>query len=156
LHLLGTGGLDECFPFSSFRGSLRACLLRSTAFTTSRRSAATPKTVNFDDPGTYHLYYGDGSGSPGSILTFFPFAGLPEGRSGTGQVSFTAFATNEAGLEFWRARLSAGGVEVRGPMERFGETFIAFEDPEALGLEIVAADQSAAFQPWSGSPVPLT
>jgi glyoxalase family protein len=112
------------------------------------------KTVNFDDPGTYHLYYGDGAGSPGSILTFFPFAGLPQGRSGTGQVSFTAFATNEAGLEFWQARLAARGAEVRGPMERFGEVYIAFEDPEGLGLEIVAADQSAAIQPWSGSPVP--
>lgn len=112
------------------------------------------KTVNFDDPGTYHLYYGDGAGTPGSILTFFPFAGSPEGRIGTGQASVTAFATNEAGLEFWRSRLVQRGVEVRGPMERFGEIYLSFEDPEGLGLEIVVADQTAAFQAWSGSTVP--
>ncbi|HUG12843.1 MAG TPA: ring-cleaving dioxygenase [Opitutaceae bacterium] len=112
------------------------------------------KTVNFDDPGSYHLYYADGAATPGSVLTFFPFADTPQGRDGTGQVSATAYATTEAGLEYWQTRLKEHGVEFRGPMQRFDEVLIAFEDPDGLKLEIVVADQSAAFKPWPGSPVP--
>jgi glyoxalase family protein len=112
------------------------------------------KTVNFDDPTTYHLYYSDGAGTPGSVMTFFPWRDMPRGRDGTGQVSATAFAVAEAALPYWESRLKEKGVEFRGPMERFGEVQIAFEDPDGLPLEIVVADQSKAFQPWSKSPVP--
>ena len=76
------------------------------------------KTVNFDDPSTYHLYYGDGAGSPGTILTFFPWIGVPSGRDGTGQVSVISFATDEPGLAWWEKGLKERGVEVRGPMRR--------------------------------------
>jgi glyoxalase family protein len=112
------------------------------------------KTVNFDDPGTYHLYYGDGEGTPGSILTFFPWDNMESGREGTGLVSATAFATSEAGLAYWQTRLAEKEVEVRGPMERFGEVYIEFQDPDEMKIEVVIADQSSAFKPWKGSPVP--
>jgi glyoxalase family protein len=112
------------------------------------------KTVNFDDPTTYHLYYADGSGTPGSVMTFFPWKDSPRGRDGIGQVSATAFAVAEAALPLWVNRLKKHGVEVRGPSERFGEACIAFEDPDGLPLEIVVADQSRGFQPWAQSPVP--
>jgi catechol 2,3-dioxygenase-like lactoylglutathione lyase family enzyme len=112
------------------------------------------KTVNFDDPGSYHLYYADGAATPGSVLTFFPHPDTPRGRDGTGQASAIAFAISEAGLEFWQERLKEHGVEFRGPMERFDEVLIAFEDPDGLKLEIVVSGQPAAFVPWSGSNVP--
>ncbi len=112
------------------------------------------KTVNFDDPGTYHLYYGDGAGTPGSILTFFPWDNMPAGREGTGLVSATAFATSEAGLVFWQKRLAEKGVEVRGPMQRFDEVYIEFQDPDGMKIEVVIADQDSAFKPWKNSPVP--
>jgi len=112
------------------------------------------KTVNFEDPHAYHLYYGDGAGTPGSVLTFFPYAGLPPAREGTGQVGATAFATDEAGLAYWQARLQENQVEVRGPMQRFDEVYIEFTDPDGLRLEIAVADAAAAFQPWLPSPVP--
>ncbi|PTY06119.1 ring-cleaving dioxygenase [Opitutaceae bacterium EW11] len=112
------------------------------------------KTVNFDDPSTYHLYYADGSGTPGSVMTFFPWKNLPSGRDGTGEVSATAFATDEPGLAYWKARLEEAGADVRGPKERFGETYLEFEDPDGLSLEIVATAAPTAFQPWKDSGVP--
>lgn len=112
------------------------------------------KTVNFDDPSAYHLYYGDGVGTPGSVLTFFPWKDLPNGRDGTGEVGATAFATDEAGLAFWKSRLTEKGVEVRGPLERFGEAYLEFEDPDGLKLEIVHTAQAGSFQTWSKSSVP--
>lgn len=112
------------------------------------------KTVNFDDPNSYHLYYSDGRGTPGSVLTFFSWKDQPNGREGTGQVSATAFATDEPGLAYWRARLKEKAVEFRGPMERLGETYIEFADPDGMKLEIVIADQARSFHPWSKSPVP--
>lgn len=112
------------------------------------------ETVNFDDPGTYHLYYADGAGTPGSVLTFFSWPKMAGGRSGTGQTSATAFSTSEAGLEFWQQRLKQEGVEVRGPMQRFDEVYVEFDDPDGMKLELVVANQAAAFTPWAHSPVP--
>jgi catechol 2,3-dioxygenase-like lactoylglutathione lyase family enzyme len=112
------------------------------------------KTVNFDDPSAYHLYYSDGLGTPGSVITFFPWKDMPNGRDGTGQVGATAFATREPALPYWEKRLDEKGVEYRGPMQRFNEVYIEFPDPDGLPLEIVVADQSKAFQPWSKAPVP--
>jgi glyoxalase family protein len=112
------------------------------------------KTVNFDDPGTYHLYYGDAVGTPGSVLTFFSWRDTPSGRDGTGQISATALATSEAGLAYWQARLKENDVEFRGPMQRFDDVYLEFSDPDGMILEIVVADQATAFQPWSRSPVP--
>ncbi len=95
------------------------------------------QTVNFDDPGSYHLYYGDEAGQPGTIMTFFPWPGARRGRGGTGQASATAFAVPAGALRAWRARLQSHGVVVGEPTERFGETVLTFSDPDGLPLELI-------------------
>ena len=99
------------------------------------------KTVNFDDPGTYHLYYGDGAGTPGSIMTFFPWPGAPHGRIGSGQLTVTSFSIPAASLGYWTERLVENGVRFEKPEERFGETVLRFSDPDGLRLELVAAEE---------------
>lgn len=115
------------------------------------------KTVNFDDPGTYHLYYGDGLGNPGTIMTFFPWSGAPKGRRGTGQVAATAFSIPRDALGYWVHRLIDNGVAFEGPTDRFEKKVISFEDPDGLWLELVA-DQDDGIEglqtSWEGSPVP--
>jgi glyoxalase family protein len=96
------------------------------------------RTVNFDDPTTYHFYYGDAHGTPGSILTFFPWSGVPRGRPGNGQVYATAFAVPAGSLRFWSARLLAHGVTPGEPVARFGADVLPFTDPDGLVLELVA------------------
>src|SRR5919201_6851009 len=78
------------------------------------------RTVNFDDPGAYHLYYGDEVGHPGTLLTFFAWPGAPKGRQGTGQVARTAFSIPPGALDYWVARLKGRGIVVEGPTPRFG------------------------------------
>jgi catechol 2,3-dioxygenase-like lactoylglutathione lyase family enzyme len=95
-------------------------------------------TVNYDDPHTYHLYYGDDRGQPGTILTFFPWPGAPQGRIGTGQVTVTAFAIPGGSLGFWVGRLKMHKIEYAGPSQRFDEEVIALQDPDGLHLELVA------------------
>ena len=90
------------------------------------------KTVNFDDPGVYHLYYGDRTGSPGTLMTFFPYGG-PRARKGAGQVSASAYAVKE--LQWWNKRLLEHGVEVSEEI-RFGIPYLLFEDPHGMGLEL--------------------
>lgn len=111
------------------------------------------QTVNYDDPRGSHLYYGDATGRPGSVLTFFPLGDLPSAREGTGQVSAVAFAVSEPAFADWPKRLTEHGVEFRGPMQRFDEVYLEFADPDGIKLELVIADQAAAFQPWAASPV---
>ncbi len=93
-------------------------------------------TVNVDDPGTYHLYYGDGVGHPGTILTFFPWPHAPQGRRGTGQVTETAFVIPANAVDFWKTRLTASGVTFK-TFDRFGEPGISFSDPDGLGIELI-------------------
>ncbi|HVX66774.1 MAG TPA: ring-cleaving dioxygenase [Bryobacteraceae bacterium] len=109
-------------------------------------------TVNFDDPATYHLYYGDAEGRPGSILTFFPWPGAPRGRAGTGQVTTVMFSIPQAAAGYWNERLAAKGIPCRTE-ERFGAEALAFADPDGLPLELVANDDARA--PWAGGPVPV-
>ncbi len=109
-------------------------------------------TVNFDDPGAYHLYYGDGLGSPGTILTFFAWPGSSRGRSGAGQVTATAYAVPAAALDYWRQRLDAHGVGVSDAGERFGEPVLRFVDPDGISLELIGvADDARAG--WGGNGV---
>lgn len=112
------------------------------------------KTVNYDDPGTYHLYFGNAAGEPGSIMTFFPWSnrGL-KGRIGTGQVSVTSFAIPEASVSFWLERLQEHEVEVKGPEDRFEEEVIHLHDPDGLQLELVATSGDNR-TPWTEGPVP--
>jgi glyoxalase family protein len=96
------------------------------------------QTVNFDDPGTYHLYYGDDLGRPGTILTFFPFPGVPRGRRGPGQVAAIAFAVGAGSLGYWADHLKRHGVTVGAPAARLDEEVLSFADPDGLALELVA------------------
>ncbi|XXM70597.1 ring-cleaving dioxygenase [Lysinibacillus sphaericus] len=94
------------------------------------------KTVNFDDPGTYHLYFGDEGGKPGSIITFFPWQGAQKGVIGDGQVGVTSYVVPKGAMPFWEKRLASFGITTV-KMERFGETYLEFDDPHGLHLEIV-------------------
>lgn len=96
------------------------------------------RTVNFDDPGTYHLYFGNQEGSPGSILTFFPWAGAPRGRVGRGQTAETAFSIPEHAFNEWQDRFKEKGVDFDEPVSRFGQKVMAFRDPDRLALALVA------------------
>src|SRR3954447_7766027 len=87
------------------------------------------KTVNFDDSGTYHFYYGDESGHPGTILTFFPWAHVAPGRLGIGETQETVFRVPEGAIGFWLHRFLARGVKHEAPQKRFGESVLPFQDP---------------------------
>lgn len=113
-------------------------------------------TVNFDDPGTYHFYFGNRSGSPGSILTFFPWQGSRRGMVGHGQVSATTFAVAAGTLEYWRARLVGAGVSAEDAGARFGEPVLRFVDADGLPLELVASDAVRPDDAWTGGGVSKT
>lgn len=100
------------------------------------------KTVNFDDPGTYHLYYGDRTGGPGTILTFFPFAGAAPGREGTGQALAYAYATPKGAFDGWVNRMRATGAAQGELEERFGARVLTLRDPHGQRLELVEAEGS--------------
>jgi glyoxalase family protein len=112
------------------------------------------KTVNFDDLGTYHLYYGDEAGTPSTVMTFFPWAHAPRGRRGPGQVVSTAFSVTREALPFWEERLRENGVSVAERIGRFGEEGLAFEDPDGLLLEILAPADADGRPGWTDGPVP--
>ncbi|RDU35220.1 ring-cleaving dioxygenase [Neobacillus piezotolerans] len=98
------------------------------------------QTVNFDDPGTYHLYFGNNGGQPGTIITFFPWAGAYQGRIGDGQVGVTSYAVPSGAMEFWEKRLEKFQIPFT-KTERFGEKYLQFEDTHGLRLEIVEREQ---------------
>jgi glyoxalase family protein len=111
-------------------------------------------TVNFDDPTTYHLYYGDGQGHPGTILTFFPWPGAFRGRIGSGQLTVTSFAVPEKSLPYWRERLSKRGVEFDDARSDFGEEVLFLRDPDGLQLELVSTSNAEPDRVWERGPVP--
>ncbi len=111
-------------------------------------------TVNFDDPGTYHFYFGDELGRPGSILTFFPWPDGEPGRAGTGQINEVALAIPSGSLGAWIERLLTRGVKFEGPSSRFDERVLTFRDPAGLLLELVASSRSSRGDPWREGPVP--
>lgn len=97
------------------------------------------QTVNFDSPDTYHLYYGDETGSPSSILTFFPWRGVPAGRQGSGLTTATAFSVPPESLGWWAQRVAALGIAHEGPRTRDGEEVLTVRDPDGLVIDVVAA-----------------
>jgi glyoxalase family protein len=113
------------------------------------------RTINFDDPGTYHFYFGDGPGTPGTILTFFPWPGARRGQHGTGEVEATAFAIPANSTGYWQDRLKEHGVTVEQAGERFGETVLRFTDPDGMMLELIATRASGEAKPWAGATVPV-
>jgi glyoxalase family protein len=112
------------------------------------------KTVNFDDPGTYHFYYGDEVGSPGTILTFFPWEHAAPGRAGLGLTQTTAFRVPIASIGYWTHRLVEKHVKHEAPVQVFGETVLAFTDPDGMNLALVGT-LDAEYEPgWTGGDVP--
>jgi glyoxalase family protein len=112
------------------------------------------RTVNFDDPGTYHFYFGDRRGTPGTILTFFPWPGVRRGIRGTGQIESTAFAISPDSVGYWLERLKQQHVAAEKVPSRFGEEVIRFVDPDGLLLELIASNSPASVDMWPDSPVP--
>jgi glyoxalase family protein len=111
------------------------------------------RTVNFDDPNTYHLYYGNYEAAPGTILTFFTWPGAAQGRRGRGQATALAFAIGKASVPFWSKRLRHASVVVEKPFLRFGEKVIRFYDPDGLQVELVACgDENAAVEQGATDP----
>lgn len=113
------------------------------------------RTVNFDDPGTYHLYYGDASGQPGSLLTFFPLDNAVAARSGPGMAAATAFSVPEGALDFWIECFQEKDIAFEGPLRRFGEQVIQFEDPDGSSLELIAHPSGGARAGWKDGPMPI-
>ncbi len=107
------------------------------------------KTVNFDAPDTYHLYYGDKVGSPGTILTFFPFADAAPGRAGPGMASAYAYAVPKGQFDAWMEDLALKAIDFGGPTERFGARVITLRDPDGAPVELVETKEDSA-EPLAG------
>jgi glyoxalase family protein len=106
------------------------------------------KTVNFDDPGTYHFYFGDDEGTPGTILTFFPWPRAVRGNAGLGEVSHTAFSVPLSSIDYWEQRLIGLGILVERTGKRFDEEVLTLADPDGMKIEIVGhADSGPAKAP---------
>jgi glyoxalase family protein len=112
------------------------------------------KTVNFDDPGTYHLYYGDEAGHPGTILTFFPWEHAAPGRAGTGLTQETAFRVPAASIGYWTHRFVEKGVAHETVARRFGQPVLAFTDPDGMSLALVGVEGAENEAGWSAGGVP--
>ncbi len=112
-------------------------------------------TVNFDDPGAYHFYYGDGRGTPGTILTFFSWPGARRGRHGNSQVTHTSFAVPPGSLPFWQERFASRGIHADAIEGRFGQQVLPFRDHDALRLELVETPATGAARVWDRAGVPL-
>jgi len=106
------------------------------------------KTVNFDDPGTYHFYFGDEVGSAGSILTFFPWgSGIPQGRRGAGMATEIGYSVPVGSLDFWMERLDSHNVIYNKPATKFGERYLTFLDPDGLKIELTEVANDTR-KPW--------
>ena len=98
------------------------------------------QTVNFDAPDTYHLYYGDEKGSPSSLLTFFPWPGVPQGRQGAGMTTATAFSVPGSAIGWWQTRFRQLGIDADEPRTRDEEEVLTFRDPDGMVIDLVASD----------------
>ena len=112
------------------------------------------RTVNFDDPGTYHLYYGDDVGHPGTILTFFPWEDAAPGRAGVGLAQQTAFRVPAGSIGYWTHRLIEKGVAHDTLEKRFGEPVLSFTDPDGMSLALVGVAGAEAEPAWTGGEIP--
>jgi glyoxalase family protein len=112
------------------------------------------RTVNFDDPYTYHLYYGDEVGAPGTIMTFFPWPQAAQGRAGLGQASATAFLVPQPDLSFWIKRLDRLGIPHGMPVLRFGRPVLPLHDPDGMVIELIADPACAEWPVWRYGSVP--
>ena len=111
------------------------------------------KTVNFDDPKTYHLYYGNKVGTPGTVLTFFPWENIAPGRSGSRQVTTIGYSVPEKSLKFWMNRFESNRINFLGIGEKFGEQYLSFTDPDGLKLELIVPKIPDTRLPWETNEV---
>lgn len=111
------------------------------------------KTVNFDDPGTYHFYFGDEAGTPGTILTFFPWERMSKGKTGNGMATEIAYSVPDGSLEFWSQRFKEHQVAITARGERLGEAYLAFEDPDGLPLTMIVPSARDIRKPWETAEV---
>ena len=107
------------------------------------------KTVNFDDPGTYHFYFGNENGAPGTILTFFPWEGMRQGVNGSGMATNIVYSVPLDSLGFWMDRLKQYNVNYDEQEEKFGEKFVSFSDPDGLKIDLVASSNADNRKPWA-------
>jgi glyoxalase family protein len=112
------------------------------------------RTVNFDDPGTYHFYFGDEAGSPGTLLTFFAWPHSTRGNRGIGETTATAFSVAETSLDYWEKRLLGAGIPVEKSSERFGKRVLSFADTDGMKLELIGDAAGDAAKPVRQSEVP--
>jgi glyoxalase family protein len=113
------------------------------------------RTINFDDPGSYHFYFADRVGTPGTILTFFAWPDARRGVRGVGEIESTAFAIPAASVGYWLERLKARHVDVWRALERFGDEVICFADPDGMLIELIASAPGNEVQAWTEGPVPV-
>lgn len=106
------------------------------------------KTVNFDDPGTYHFYFGNENGTPGTILTFFPWEGIGQGTNGSGMATHIGYSVPKGSLEFWKNRLQGLNINV-DESEIFGEKLISFKDPDGLQLQLIEPSTEDSRKVWT-------
>jgi glyoxalase family protein len=112
------------------------------------------KTVNFDDPSTYHFYYGDETGSPGTILTFFPWTNAEAGRRGAGETRQTAFRVPLRSIGYWTQRFTEKGILHQSLEQRFGESVLPFTDPDGMALALVGIADAENETGWSNGDIP--
>lgn len=112
-------------------------------------------TVNFDDPGTYHFYFGDETGTPGTILTFFPFENARRGQVGAGQVGVISFSVPARSLAEWQKRLTYLNVPTSEVEEWFDEAVLTFQDPDGLRLKLVGTETANRLPGWKNGPLPV-
>jgi glyoxalase family protein len=112
------------------------------------------RTVNFDDPGTYHFYFGDDAGSPGTILTFFPWPKAARGHAGAGEITHTAFSVPQGSLDYWAKRLTDKGILFEHTGKRFNEDVLTLADPDGMKLELVAHNEPGSVKAPRFSEVP--
>jgi glyoxalase family protein len=112
------------------------------------------KTVNFDDPGTYHFYFGNETGAPGTILTFFPWEDIGPGRTGTGMATEIGYSVPAGSLEFWKERFVNEDVRHGEISQRFGEQYLSFKDPDGLNINLIVSGKEDSRAPWTTDEIP--
>lgn len=130
----------------------RDAIANNSFFTDTLGLRRVKKTVNFDEPSVYHLYYGDEMGTPGSVMTYFPFPHIIRGRPGTGEVGETVFSVPEGSLEFWKERFAEKGVPGLIAEESFGEKRLRFTAVDGDHFALVEAKNDSR-APWTGGAV---
>ena len=112
------------------------------------------RTVNFDDPGTYHFYYADEVGTPGTVLTFFPWQHMKRGRKGNGESTAVSYNIPSSSIDYWQERLQAHSISLGERQTRFGQELLTFSDPDGMVVELIANDDAATIQMWQDGPIP--